>query len=382
MASDFSKPLVTDGYAALLPALVTEMQDIVRGLEPTATGTHTNVPTNAIRWNQTSSKWERYNGTSWGSLPTTTDTYGINITGTAANIAGAGIVAVANGGTGIGTLTGVVYGNGTAAHSAATAAQIVSVIGATAVANATNATTAAACSGNAVTATTAAACSGNAATATTAAACSGNAATATSATTTTNFAGGAAGYLPYQSGAGVTALLAAGLAGQSLIANGAAAPSWGSGVISGTTVATTSGTSIDFTGIPSWAKRITVMLNGVSTNGTSFIQFQLGSGSPQTTGYAVGCFRFGAASGNGQSFSTGFGLNIATATDTYGGTITFNTLGSNIWTGQATIGSNGSTFSFIAAGAVTLGGVLDRVRITTVNGTDTFDAGSVNIIWE
>lgn len=140
MASDFSKPLVSDAYATLLQTLVTELQDLARGLEPTATGTHTNIPTNTIRWNATNNYWEKFNGTSWAALAAP---YAISISGTAANIAGAGIVAVANGGSGVGTLTGVVYGNGTAAHTAATAAQIVAAIGATAVTNATNATTAA-----------------------------------------------------------------------------------------------------------------------------------------------------------------------------------------------------------------------------------------------
>lgn len=372
MASDFSKPLVSDAYATLLPTLVTELQDIVRGLEPTATGTHTNIPTNTIRWNAANIYWEKYNGTSWAALASP---YAISISGNAGTVTN-GVYT-----TTIASLAPSLTGTGASGtwgiSISGNAATVTNGVYTTTIASLAPTLTGGGASGSWGISIT-----GTAANATTAAACSGNSATATSATTATNIAGGAVGYLPYQSGAGVTALLAAGTAGQKLLSNGGAAPSWGSSVVSGTTVATTSGTSIDFTGIPSWAKRITVMLNGVSTNGTSFIQFQLGSGSPQTTGYAVGCFRFGAASGNGQSFSTGFGLNIATATDTYGGTITFNTLGSNIWTGQATIGSNGSTFSFIAAGAVTLGGVLDRVRITTVNGTDTFDAGSVNIIWE
>ena len=57
-------------------------------------------------------------------------------------------------------------------------------------------------------------------------------------------------------------------------------------ITSGTAVASTSGTSIDFTGIPSWAKRITVMFNGVSTNGTSQQLIQIGSGSVNATGYS------------------------------------------------------------------------------------------------
>jgi len=59
------------------------------------------------------------------------------------------------------------------------------------------------------------------------------------------------------------------------------------GVInSKTAVASTSGTSIDFTSIPSGVKRITVMFNGVSTSGTSNTQVQIGSGSVETSGYS------------------------------------------------------------------------------------------------
>lgn len=83
--TDFTKPLITDVYTTLLPALVTELQDLARGLEPTLTGTHTNIPTGTIRWNATNAYWERYNGTTWVSLPSSgTNTYGINISGTAA----------------------------------------------------------------------------------------------------------------------------------------------------------------------------------------------------------------------------------------------------------------------------------------------------------
>lgn len=125
--TDFSKPVVTDAYATLLPALVTELQDLARGLEPTATGSHTNIPTNAIRWNAASVYWEKYNGVSWAALAAP---YAISISGNAATATTAtsattattagnvsGIVAVANGGTGAATLAAnnVLLGNGTTA---------------------------------------------------------------------------------------------------------------------------------------------------------------------------------------------------------------------------------------------------------------------------
>lgn len=51
-----------------------------------------------------------------------------------------GVVPVASGGSGVATLTGVAYGNGTSAFTAATGSQLASAIGTTAVTNATNAT--------------------------------------------------------------------------------------------------------------------------------------------------------------------------------------------------------------------------------------------------
>jgi hypothetical protein len=152
-------------------------------------------------------------------------------------------------------------------------------------------------------------------------------------------------------------------------------------LISGTAVASTSGTSIDFTGIPSWVKRITVMLSGVSTNGSSPVQIQIGSGSFTTSGY-VGSITYAAGTNVTTSYSTGFIVhsNIGASVIAYSN-IVINTVGSNIWVENGTTGSNGNAVA-VGAGGLTLGGTLDRVRITTVNGTDTFDAGSINILYE
>jgi len=157
----------------------------------------------------------------------------------------------------------------------------------------------------------------------------------------------------------------------------------GSSVItSGTAVASTSGTSIDFTGIPSWAKRITVMFNGVSTNGTSIVQVQIGSTTVTTTGYASTT----SSSASFNSATTGFYLDVAAAAAAANlrfGSIVLNLISSNTWVGFGNTGSTGWGLTVSCAGqSPTLGGALDRIRITTVNGTDTFDAGSINILWE
>ena len=156
------------------------------------------------------------------------------------------------------------------------------------------------------------------------------------------------------------------------------------GIVSGTAVASTSGTSIDFTSIPSWVKRITVMFSGVSTTGTSTMQVQLGAGSVTTTGYLGSMCYISATSVSQGLISTGFGVVYAPAAAyAWNGFATFTLLGSNTWCASSnmSIGASASQMN-LASGSIPLSGTLDRIRITTVNGTDTFDAGSINILYE
>jgi hypothetical protein len=148
---------------------------------------------------------------------------------------------------------------------------------------------------------------------------------------------------------------------------------------------TTSGTSIDFTGIPSWAKRITVMLNGVSTNGTSHTQVQVGAGSFTTSGYVGGAgFVVNAAvevavTTNSTGLKTdGYGAGA----DTRYGTYFLTNFSGNTWMFVGNGNTQGTNNVAFASGQIALTGTLDRVRLTTVNGTDDFDAGSVNIMYE
>jgi hypothetical protein len=156
-------------------------------------------------------------------------------------------------------------------------------------------------------------------------------------------------------------------------------------IVSGTAVTCAGQTSIDFTGIPSWVKRITVMFSNVSTSGTSNLLVQIGAGSVATTGYSsVSTYSTGA--GGSQATSTaGMILTDAAANASRAGMLTLANIGSNIWVANHSIGDT-SNGSFFGGGSITLGGTLDRVRITTVNGTDTFDttpsAGTINILYE
>jgi hypothetical protein len=152
-------------------------------------------------------------------------------------------------------------------------------------------------------------------------------------------------------------------------------------VVSGTAVASTSGTSIDFTSLPSWVKRITVMFNGVSTNGTSAVQIQLGAGSVTTSGYVSGS-TFATTTVGPVSSTTGL-VFIGTSTSNIrtGLTVITNITG-NTWVSASNGTLEDVSSSFCGGGKIALGGTLDRVRITTVNGTDAFDAGSINILYE
>lgn len=164
---------------------------------------------------------------------------------------------------------------------------------------------------------------------------------------------------------------------------GAVMSSMGSSVItSGTPVATTSGTYFDFTGIPSWAKRIVVMLSGVSTNSTSPYLIQLGTSSGiETSGY-TGAVSFGGG-GATYWYSTGFNVfNTQYAATFHSGNAMICLLGSNTWTSSSVVAQNVTGVPFFGAGTKTLSGTLDRIRFTTVNGTDTFDAGTINIQYE
>jgi hypothetical protein len=156
---------------------------------------------------------------------------------------------------------------------------------------------------------------------------------------------------------------------------------------SGTAVASTSGTSIDFTGLPSWIKRITVMLKGVSTNGSSVLQIQIGSGSVTTTGYVSTSSVSATNSGQYLYATTGFVLEStgnAAASYNRNGVMQLFLLGSNTWAASGNIGGDSTVqlTNACAGSSPVLSGALDRVRITTVNGTDAFDAGSINILYE
>jgi hypothetical protein len=146
------------------------------------------------------------------------------------------------------------------------------------------------------------------------------------------------------------------------------------------TAKSATGTAVDFTDIPSWVKRITVIFDGVSTNGTSYKQIQIGAGSVVASGYVGSASTITSAVAT-TSFTTGFGIRSNAATDLIVGTSTITNISGDVWV-CSTVTSNAASETSIAGGTLDLGGTLDRVRITTVNGTNTFDVGTINIMYE
>jgi len=148
---------------------------------------------------------------------------------------------------------------------------------------------------------------------------------------------------------------------------------------------TTSGTSIDFTGIPSWVRRITVIVSGISASGTSPHLIRAGTSSGfVSSGYASGVSVQGGTNiVNSSNNASGFLFSPTPAGTSVGsGIILLVNVASNTWVFSSTIGFTDAAYSATAGGTIALGGTLDRIRLTTVNGTDTFDAGSVNIMYE
>lgn len=150
--------------------------------------------------------------------------------------------------------------------------------------------------------------------------------------------------------------------------------------------ASTSGTSIDFTSIPAWVKRITVQFSGVSTNSSSAPLVQIGdSGGVETTGYLGS----GSAFADGSTafvsnFTTGFGIRSDQASEVLHGAmvLTLEDASNNTWIASGSFSSSARALTLLSSGSKSLSGALDRVRITTVNGTDEFDAGAINILYE
>lgn len=190
----------------------------------------------------------------------------------------------------------------------------------------------------------------------------------------------------------LAALTAGGLPDNSVltadIANGQVTPNKLSQPLTlGASAATTSGTSVAITGIPSWAKRITLQLLGVSTNGGSHLMVRLGdSGGVETTGYLGGAATSSSGVTSTASDSAGFILEaggaFTAASIRYGHIVLTLSDASNTWSMSSVTALTAGNVVSQAAGGKQTSAALDRISLTTVGGTEAFDSGSINILYE
>ena len=142
-------------------------------------------------------------------------------------------------------------------------------------------------------------------------------------------------------------------------------------------------TSIEFTSIPSWVKRITVMFTGVTNSATAEVIIQLGSTTYQTTGYLGSSTTFGVSGMSTDASTTGFMLsNNNSSGASRNGSVSITNLTSNTWSCAGVIGLSSSARGCTTAGSVALSGVLDRIRVTTVAQANTLTGGTINILYE
>lgn len=144
-------------------------------------------------------------------------------------------------------------------------------------------------------------------------------------------------------------------------------------------------TEIDFTGIPDWVKRITIVFEGVSSSGTDNYNVQLGdSGGIESTGYLGSFTSISASSVATANATTAFKINNASGVNIVHGALTLTLVdpATNTWACSGVLARSNAAFTLPTAGSKTLSSTLDRIRITTDSGTDTFDAGNINVIYE
>ena len=195
-----------------------------------------------------------------------------------------------------------------------------------------------------------------------------------------------AGDIVQATGSAVTARLGIGTARQVPTVNaGATALAYQNPITLATEQASTSGTSIDFTGIPAGVQRITVMLVGVSTNGSTDLLIQLGdSGGIESSGYLGSASRITNVVQTSTS-TAGFVVTSGnSAGSAFQGSVTFTLERAStfMWTSQGVVNDTSGGATIPSGGSKATSAILDRVRITTVNGSDAFDAGVINISYE
>jgi hypothetical protein len=151
-----------------------------------------------------------------------------------------------------------------------------------------------------------------------------------------------------------------------------------------TAQATTSGTFKDFTGIPSWVKRVTVMFDTVSLGtAASAWLIQLGdSGGIENTGYTSASNEFTSGGVGADNSTAGFVIRNNNIGYTFSGQMIISNMTGNTWVESGIFASPATIYTTTTAGVKTLSSTLTQLRVTTVAGTSSFDSGTINVLYE
>lgn len=143
--------------------------------------------------------------------------------------------------------------------------------------------------------------------------------------------------------------------------------------------------AVNFTDIPAWARRITILVRGVSSSAGNFMAVQLGdSGGYETSGYTAVAARFAGGASATVTESGGFLVSaFILSTHVHGGTLVIERVGTsgNEWVCTGTMSSQSGAIAGFSSGGKELSAALDRLRIITTGG-DTFAGGVFALSYE
>jgi hypothetical protein len=142
---------------------------------------------------------------------------------------------------------------------------------------------------------------------------------------------------------------------------------------------TTSGTAVDFTGIPAGTREVDIIFSGVSLSGTEHVLVQLGdAGGFETTGYVSASLIISSTSANNVKSTSGLAVYLGDAARAISGVMRLTLGASNQWGSMHGVDLGGASGAN-GGGTKTLSDVLTQIRLTRT-GTDTFDAGSATVV--
>ena len=194
---------------------------------------------------------------------------------------------------------------------------------------------------------------------------------------------GVTGMLPIANG-GLAASVSPTTTGNTIFTTNGTTWSSTAKIVQSSSVAPSGSSSVEFTNLPSWVKRITLQFSALTSgtaSATMFVQLGTGSTTYTTSGYA-GAYgqTFNATASAASTLASGFTINTGFAANSpIYGTVTITNLTGNTWMGTTSMGRTGTLMSGVGGGIIALGAALTAVRILC---SANYNGGTVNILYE